>query len=111
MLRIKTWFAFDNIRRTEDLLDLRIVDTPAVELRGGAFIRRRGFNRYEFVDGGESVTVDLNLGDEEEYAPTYKLGFHSCAATTSPWCSRGRRRLGLTRPCMAASSASRAGST
>jgi hemerythrin len=76
MLRIKRWFAFDNIRRTEDLLDLRVVDTPAVELRGGAFIRRRGFNRYEFAYGGSSVTVDLNLGDEEEYAPTYQLGFH-----------------------------------
>ena len=77
MLRIKRWFAFDNIRRTEDLLDLRIVDTPAVELRAGAFVRRRGFNRYEFVYGGDSVTVDLNLGDAEEYAPTYQLGFHS----------------------------------
>jgi hemerythrin len=77
MLRIKRWFAFDNIRRTEDLMDLRIVDTPAVELRGGAFVRRRGFNRYEFIYGGQSVTVDLNLGDTEEYAPTYQLGFQS----------------------------------
>ena len=77
MLRIKTWFAFDNIRRTEDLLDLRIVDTPAVELRGGAFVRRRGFNRYEFIYGGRSVTVDLNLGDTEEYLSTYQLAFQS----------------------------------
>jgi hemerythrin len=74
MLRIKRWFAFDNIRRTEDLLDLKVVDTPAVELRRGAFIRRRGFNRYEFLYGGESVTVDLNLGDTEVYLPTYQLG-------------------------------------
>jgi hemerythrin len=77
MLRIKRWFAFDNIRRTEDLLDLRVVDTPAVELRRGAFVRRRGFNRYEFIHGGKSVTVDLNLGDTEEYPPTYQLGFHT----------------------------------
>ncbi|HEY9595614.1 MAG TPA: cyclic nucleotide-binding protein, partial [Spirochaetia bacterium] len=49
LIRIKRWFAFDNIRRTEDLLDLRIVDTPALELRGGAFVRRRGFNLYEFI--------------------------------------------------------------
>jgi hemerythrin len=75
MLRIKRWFAFDNIRRTEDLLDLRVVDAPAVELRDGAFVRRRGFNRYEFIYGGESVTVDLNLGDTEEYPSTYQLGF------------------------------------
>jgi hemerythrin len=76
MLRIKRWFAFDNIRRTEDLMDLRIVDRPAVELRGGAFVRRRGFNRYQFIHAGKSVTVDLNLGDGEEYLPTYSLGFH-----------------------------------
>ncbi len=77
MLRIKRWFAFDNIRRTEDLLDLKVVDSPAVELRKGAFVRRRGFNRYEFIYGGESVIVDLNLGDIEEYLPTYQLGAHS----------------------------------
>jgi hemerythrin len=75
MLRIKRWFAFDNIRRTEDLMDLRVVDSPAVELRGGAFVRRRGFNRYEFAWGGSSVTVDMNLGEGEEYAPTYQLAF------------------------------------
>ncbi|HUI70651.1 MAG TPA: hemerythrin domain-containing protein [Spirochaetia bacterium] len=73
MLRIKRWFAFDNIRRTEDLLDLRIVDSPAVELRDRAFVRRRGFNRYEFIYKGNSVTVDLNLGETEDYQPTYQL--------------------------------------
>ncbi len=73
MLRIKRWFAFDNIRRTEDLLDLRIVDSPAVELRDGAFVRRRGFNRYEFIHDGSSVTVDLNLSAAEEYSSTYQL--------------------------------------
>ncbi|HTP58082.1 MAG TPA: MBL fold metallo-hydrolase, partial [Spirochaetia bacterium] len=73
MLRIKRWFAFDNIRRTEDLLDLRIVDSPAVELRDRAFVRRRGFNRYEFIYKGDSVTVDLNLAETEDYPPTYRL--------------------------------------
>ena len=73
MLRIKRWFAFDNIRRTEDLLDLRIVDAPAVELRDRAFVRRRGFNRYEFIYKGSSVNVDLNLAETEDYPPTYQL--------------------------------------
>ncbi len=76
MMRVKKWFAFDDIRRTEDLLDLRIVDKPAVELRGGAFVRRRGFNQYEFIHGGRSVRVDLNLSTGEEYEPSYSLGFH-----------------------------------
>lgn len=73
MLRIKKWFAFDNIRRTEDLLDLRIIDTPAVELRDGVFVRRRAFNHYQFIHAGASVSVDLNLGVSEEYLPTYQL--------------------------------------
>ena len=73
MLRIKRWFAFDNIRRTEDLLDLRIVDSPAVELRERAFVRRRGFNRYEFIYKGNAVTVDLNLAETEDYLPTYQI--------------------------------------
>jgi hemerythrin len=76
MMRVKKWFAFGQIKRTEDLLDLRIVDKPAVELRDGVFIRRRGFNRYEFLYGGESVHVDLNLAEDQEYQPSYTLGFH-----------------------------------
>jgi hemerythrin len=102
MLRIKRWFAFDNIRRTEDLLDLRVVDTPAVELRGGAFVRRRGFNRYEFIHGGSSVTVDLNLGDTEEYPPTYQLGFHAVRREYFSIVHIGDGDgWDVTRPCMA----------
>jgi len=102
MLRIKRWFAFDNIRRTEDLLDLRIVDRPAVELRGGAFVRRRGFNRYEFIHGGRSVTVDLNLADGEEYLPTYSLGFHRLHREYFSVVHIGEGDgWDVTRPCMA----------
>ncbi len=39
----------------------------------GAFVRRRGFNRYEFIYKGDSVTVDLNLAETEDYPPTYRL--------------------------------------
>ena len=76
LLRIKRWFAFDSAQRTEDILDLRVVDRPAVELRDRAFVRRRGFNRYEFVHDGQSVTVDLNLEDSDGYPSTFQLGFH-----------------------------------
>ncbi len=75
-MRVKKWFAFDAIRPTEDLLELRIVDKPAVELRDGVYIRRRGFNQYEFLHAGKSVRVSLNLGDNEEYEPSYTLGYH-----------------------------------
>jgi len=102
MVRIKRWFAFDNIRRTEDLLELKVVDSPAVELRGGAFVRRRGFNRYEFLYGGESVTVDLNLGDTEEYQPTYALGTHTLRREYFSVVHIGEGDgWDVTRPCMA----------
>ncbi len=76
MMRVKKWFTFGSIRKAEDLLDLRVVDKPAVELRDGVFIRRRGFNRYEIIHEGQSVSVDLTLGDDEEYEPSYTLGYH-----------------------------------
>jgi hemerythrin len=77
ILRMKKWFAFDEIRSAEELLELKTVDAPAVELRGGAFIRRRGFNRYEFIHAGDSLSIDLNLADGEEYRTPYELGFSS----------------------------------
>ena len=101
MLRIKRWFAFDNIRRTEDLLDLRIVDTPAVELRDGVFVRRKGFNQYEFIHGGSSVAVDLNLGESEEYPPTYRLASQEVRREKFSVVHTGEGDgWDVTRPCM-----------
>ena len=102
IMRIKKWFAFDDIRRTEDLLDLRVVNAPAVELRGGAFVRRRGFNRYDFIHGGRSVSVDLNLADAESYPPTYQLGFHKVRREYFSVVHIGDGDgWDVTRPCMA----------
>ena len=101
MLRIKRWFAFDNIRRTEDLLDLRVVDAPAVWLRDGVFVRRRGFNLYEFIYRGSSVTVDLNLAESEQYPPTYTLGFHKVRREDFSVVHVGEGDgWDVTRPCM-----------
>jgi hemerythrin len=76
MMRLKLRFAFDKIMETEELLDTRIVDKEAIEIRDGVFIHRKGFNIYEFMYNGESVTVDLGLTGNEEYEPAYHLGFH-----------------------------------
>lgn len=64
--RMKLKFAFGSIRRTEELLDLRVFDGHAIELRGGAFVSRIGLNRYEFLCAGESVRVDLDPGERHE---------------------------------------------
>jgi hemerythrin len=77
MMRIKRWFAFGRIRETEELLSMKIVDKDAIELAPGVFVHRKGMNRWEFLAGGESVEVDLSLGDGEEYAAPFDLGSHT----------------------------------
>ena len=72
-LRMKLKFAFGAFRKTEELLDLRIFDADAIELRNGAFVRRLGMNRYEFIHGGKSVEVDLNLPPGARYGAPYEL--------------------------------------
>ena len=77
MMRIKRWFAFGKIRETEELLSMKIVDRDAIELAPGVFVHRKGINRWEFLAGGESVEVDLNLADGEEYEAPFNLGSHT----------------------------------
>jgi hemerythrin len=74
MMRIKRWFAFGKIRATEDLIDSRVVDGAAIELAPGAFVHRKGLNRWEFLTPGESLEVDLTLGEGEEYQAPFDLG-------------------------------------
>ncbi len=76
MIRLKLRFAFDKIRETEELIEFRVVHDDPVELRNGAYIKRKGFNLYEISYNGESVSVDLNLSPNEVYEPSYNLGFH-----------------------------------
>jgi hemerythrin len=73
LFRIKKWFAFEHIRATTELVETRALDAEAVELAPGVIVHRRGFNQYEFLAMGESVTVDLTLGPGEEYIPSFEL--------------------------------------
>ena len=72
-IRMKLAFAFGRIKPTEELLDLRVVDKDAIELRNGAFLFRKGMNRYEFLFGGKTVEVDLNLPPGVSYSAPYEL--------------------------------------
>ena len=76
MMRVKLRFAFDRIRRTEDLLDTRVVGSDGTELQGGVFLRRTGPNIFEISYGDESASVDLNLHGKDEYEAPYQLGYH-----------------------------------
>lgn len=73
LMRMKIRFAFDKIRKTEELIEFRVIDKEAVELSENVFIHRKGFNIYEFLHDGESIIVDLNLSSEEKYPPPFEL--------------------------------------
>jgi hemerythrin len=76
MMRLKLRFAFNKIKATDELLDMRVVGDESVELAPGAFVRRKALNIYEFMHNDERVTVDLNLAPGQDYDPPYNLGFH-----------------------------------
>jgi len=73
IMRMKLRFAFGRLRETRDILDLRIAGPEPVPLRGGATIRRRSFNVFEFACGAASLAVDLNLEAGERYDAPYRL--------------------------------------
>jgi len=74
IMRMKLKFAFDHIRKTEDLIDIRIVDQDPIELKNGVMLDRKGLNIYELTYNGESVTVNLNLSSNDKYESPYHLG-------------------------------------
>ncbi len=77
IMSLKLKFAFGNIRKTEDILDAKIVENEPIEIRNNVFIRRLGLNVFQFQYEGEHVTVDLNLAPNESYGASYTLGFYN----------------------------------
>ena len=75
-MRLKRKFAFGDIKQTEELVDSLVIEEEPVEIRNGVFIRRIETNVFEFQYETESVIVDLNLGSDEVYLPSYELEFH-----------------------------------
>ncbi len=74
LMRLKRKFAFGHIADPNDLLDSCILDNGKREIRNGVFAERLAVNLFEFTYQGESVQVDLNLGNGESYQPSYNLG-------------------------------------
>ncbi|HAE22817.1 MAG TPA: cyclic nucleotide-binding protein [Spirochaetaceae bacterium] len=69
LVRMKRWFSFGSFKQSAELLELKPVSSSIMELKDGAFLRRLGVNRYEFIYGGQSLTVDLALPDQEDSCP------------------------------------------
>ncbi|MBN2354192.1 MAG: cyclic nucleotide-binding domain-containing protein [Spirochaetales bacterium] len=76
MYELKLKFAFNRMRPVEELLEYRLMEKEPVELREGVTLRRRKLNVYDFCHDGQTVTVDLNLGKNEQYEPAVRLDFH-----------------------------------
>jgi len=76
MMRLKLKFAFGKIHGPEELLDTRIIENEAVEIRNSVFVRRLRLNVFEFEYKDEKVKVDLNLAPHETYGSAYPLNFH-----------------------------------
>lgn len=76
MLSLKNRFNFNNIRKTEELLDLVVISDKPKTLDNGVTIERKGFNLYEISYKGEREEIDLNLHKMERYEPPYTLDFH-----------------------------------
>ncbi|MBN2735794.1 MAG: cyclic nucleotide-binding domain-containing protein [Spirochaetales bacterium] len=76
ILKLKRAFAFGKIKKTEELLDFRVIETDPVELRNGVKLERLGLNKYRFNCAGKIIDVDMNLEPSEEYKPAVRLDFH-----------------------------------
>jgi hemerythrin len=74
VIREKLWFSFGSIRRSEELLDLRVIAGDSVELKPGLTIRREGVNRFVFEASGTRLEVNLNLAPGQTYEPPFRLG-------------------------------------
>jgi len=76
LMRLKLKFAFGKIANSEELLDSLVIENDPTPIRNGVSVRRLGTNIFEFDYKGEQVVVDLNLGQNEQYAPSYNLGHY-----------------------------------
>jgi hemerythrin len=77
LMRLKLKFAFGKIRRTEELLDNKVVGQEKVEIKNNVFIKRVRINVFEINYGDEHITIDLNISANSTYDPPYPLGYYN----------------------------------
>ena len=73
LLRMKLKFAFGTLHSPSNLLDTCIVENKKIEIKNGVFIERIEPNLYEISYKDESITIDLNLKEDQFYASPYQL--------------------------------------
>ena len=78
LMAMKLRFAFGAIRKTEELLDSRILsENSECEILDGVTITRLKQNKFEIKYQNETATVDINLPGDEAYEIPYPLDFHN----------------------------------
>lgn len=77
MMEIKNNFAFGEIKSSKKILDPKYLPNgDKIEIINEVFIQRISTNNFEITYKNETINVDLNLQENEEYTSTYKLGFY-----------------------------------
>lgn len=76
IIRLKLSFAYNRIRKSEDILALCKLDAGSCEVAPGLTVDRLALNRYRFTFGDESVEIDLNLREGETYESPVQLEHH-----------------------------------
>ncbi len=101
MMRMKLKFAFGKLKSTLDLIDTIEIESDSIEIRNNVYIERISLNRFLISYMGEHVEVDLNLDENEDYEPPYKLGYHQTKREYFSVVHTGEGNgWDITRPCM-----------
>ena len=67
MMAVKKFFAFGSINRPEHFIDGLIVDDEREPVNAQVTIERLAANKFEFSDGSDSCTIDLNVSRQEKF--------------------------------------------
>lgn len=76
IIRYKMAFAFNQVRKSAEILDLVPLDSGRKEIRDGLTVTRLGVNRYRFEYGADSEEIDLNLAEGTAYESPIQLEYH-----------------------------------
>ena len=73
LYNMKLAFSFGEIKPIADLLDNCFVKNTTIEIRNGVFIKRVATNIFEIKYKSDTITVNLNLSDKQNYESPYSL--------------------------------------
>ncbi len=76
VIRIKLAFAYNKIRKSDELLELVPLQSKKIEARPGFWISRLSENVFRLETEDQTLEVNLNLENGHSYEPPVKLDYH-----------------------------------